>query len=105
MQSKEQNKHKNQKHRHREQTDGSPEERGVGGQSEKSEGIKMYKLVVTKSSWGYGIGNIVNNIIITMYSASCLLEILGENHFVKCMIVYPLSCTPEVNIILNVNCN
>ena len=37
-----------QAHRHREQTDGCQRGRGLGGHSGKSEGVKKYKLVVTK---------------------------------------------------------
>ena len=44
--------------------------RGIGGIGEKGKGMKKYKLIATK----YGdvkccIGNIINNILITMYDA------------------------------------
>ena len=55
---------------------------GVGGLGEKDEGIKTYKLAVTKQSWGC-TGNIANNIVITMRGASW---VLGE-HFEKCIII------------------
>ena len=54
--------------------------RGVRRLREKDEEIKKYKLVVTKSSWDVkdSIGNMVNNIVITMYGARGVLEISGE---------------------------
>ena len=45
---------------------------------EKGEGIKNHKLVATEYSCDvkYNIGNIVNNIIITMYGVRWLLVLL-----------------------------
>ena len=52
---------------------------GVGGLGEKGEGIRKYKLVVTNSPGGgkYSTGNIVSNIVTTVYSARGMLEIGG----------------------------
>ena len=45
----------------------------------KSEAIKKYKLIVTKYAYvKYRIGNILNSIVITMYDARWVLEILWE---------------------------
>lgn len=49
------------------------------------------------------IGNLVNNIVRTMFGASWVLEMLGD-HSVKYVIVRPLGTMPESNkIILNIN--
>lgn len=42
---------------------------------EKTEGIKKYKLVITKQSWDvkHSIGNMVNKIVITMDGARWVL--------------------------------
>ena len=47
----------------------------------KDEGIKKYKLVVTKWSQGckVQVGNVVNNIIITMNSARWVLELWRDH--------------------------
>ena len=61
-----------QTHRHKEQTEGGQPGEGWGwGLGEKGEGIKKYKLVVTKRSWDikYSTGNRVNSIVITMCGA------------------------------------
>ena len=51
----------------------------VGGLGEKSEEIKNYNCQSQNSLRDINnIGNIVNNIIVTMYSAKWVLEILGE---------------------------
>ena len=62
---------------------------GIGGLDEKGERIKIYKFVVTKQPCDvmYSIGNVVNNIIITMYGASQVLEISRET-LVKYVIIY-----------------
>ena len=59
-------------------------ERGWGA----GEGIKKYRLTVTKQSRDvkYSIGNRVKSIVTTMYGARWLLEISGD-HSVKYMIV------------------
>ena len=46
---------------------------------ESGEGIEKYRLVVTEWSWGlkYSIGNIVNNIVITIYGVRWVLDLLG----------------------------
>ena len=54
-----------------------PEGRRAGELGEKGEGIKNYKLAATKQSWACKVGNIVNNITITMYCARWVLKILG----------------------------
>ena len=56
-----------------------PEERGSGGLGERGEGINKYKLVLQNGHRGvtYSIGNIVKNIMITMYGARWVLKILG----------------------------
>ena len=65
-----------------------PEGREVGGIGEKVEGIEKCNLVVQNSHGDvrYSIGNIANNIVITVYDASGVLDI-WEDHFVKYMIV------------------
>ena len=50
--------------------------RGVRGWDEKGEGIKKYKFVVIKQSWGCKVQH-RELIIITMYGAGWVLEILG----------------------------
>ena len=67
-------------HKQRDQTDGC-QRRKVEGLGEKGEEIEKYKLVVTNQSQGhkYGIRNIVNNIVITMYGARQVLEISRES--------------------------
>ena len=53
----------------------------------KGEGIKKYKFVVTKYSWGYKIlyRKYIDNVALTMHGASWVLEISRE-YFVKYMI-------------------
>ena len=78
-----------------------PEGRGIGELGEKGEGIKKYKLVVTKYRGGkHSIGNIVNDIVITVYGTRQVLDLL-----IKYDNVCRLGYTPEVNIILNVSAN
>ena len=50
---------------------------GFGELGEKGEGIKKYKLIVTKQSWvcKVQLGNIVNDIVITVRGARWALEI------------------------------
>ena len=47
--------------------------------SKKGEGIQKYKLVVTEQSQDvqYSVGNIVNNVVMTMYGARWVLDLLG----------------------------
>ena len=54
--------------------------KGVRELDEKGEGIKTYKLVVTNShgDMKYSTRNIVSDIVITVYSARWILEILGK---------------------------
>ena len=56
---------------------------------EKGEGIKKYELMVTKQSWDvkYRVRNIDNNIVIIVYGARWVLELLGEslNKLYKCL--------------------
>ena len=51
--------------------------------------VKELRITNWQSSHGavkYSFGDIVNDIVVTMYSAKWVLEILGD-HFVKYMIV------------------
>ena len=81
MELKKINEQTNQKqtHRHREQTDGCLVGGGFEGLGKNGKGIKKYKLVIAKQSWGYeySIGNTVNDIVVTMCGAIWVLEILG----------------------------
>ena len=54
------------------------ENRLVGGGWGVSEEVKKYKLVVTELSQdvNYSVGNIVSNIVMTMYGVRWVLEIL-----------------------------
>ena len=56
---------------------------------EKGEGIKKYELMVTKQSWDvkYRVRNIDNHIVIIVYGARWVLELLGEslNKLYKCL--------------------
>ena len=71
---------KKYKYFYREQTDGCQRGGGLGEQ---------YGLVVTEQSWDvkYSIGNIVNNILMTMCGTMWVLGISGET----------LCCTLEAN--------
>ena len=51
LKNKQTNKKQKQMHRYREQIDGYQMEGGLEGWVKKGEGIKEYKLVVTKQSW------------------------------------------------------
>ena len=53
----------------------------VGGLCEKGEGIKKYKLVVTKQSRGCKVQHrdIVSNVVISMCGARWVLDLLGES--------------------------
>ena len=63
----------------REQIDGWQKRGGLRA-GERGEGIKKYKLAVTKQLQGckYSIRNIVDNIVITMYHARWALGLSGE---------------------------
>ena len=55
-----------------------PEGRGLGRLGAKGEGIERYRQL--QNSHGdvkYSIGNIINNVVITMYDAQWVLEISG----------------------------
>ena len=54
----------------------------VGEMGEKGEGIKMYKLQNVHRDVKYNIGNIVHNIVITMYDTKWVLD-LPSNQFVN----------------------
>ena len=62
----------------------------VEGLGEKGVVIDKYRLVVTKVIvkviCTLQIGNVISNVVITMYSSRSVLEILG-GHFAKYMIV------------------
>ena len=55
------------------------EGRAVGGQW-KGKGIKKGKLVATNSHRivKYSIGNVVNNVVMTVHGARWVLDLLGE---------------------------
>ena len=50
--------------------------------SEKGEGIKKYKLVVTNSHGDvkHSVTCVVNNIALIMYDARCVLDLSGSLH-------------------------
>lgn len=50
----------------------------------------------------YSIGNMVNNIAVSLYDDRWLLG--RGDQFIICINVKPLCCTHETNIILYVNC-
>ena len=56
-----------------------PDGRGAGGISGKDEEIKKYKWKLQNSQRDvkYSIGNIVNNILITMYGVRWIQDLLG----------------------------
>ena len=67
---------------------------GKVGKTETSAIVSTIKI--RKKIIKYSIGNLINNIVTTMYGARCVLKISRE-HFVKNVIVQPLCCTPEAN--------
>ena len=67
-----------QTHRCRELTDGCPRGEGLGGWVYKVKGLRSTNQQLQNSHRGvkYSIGNIVNDILITMYGTRQVLEIL-----------------------------
>ena len=68
-----------QTHRYRKQIDGCQRGGEVRRLGEKIKGIKKCKLIGKNSHRGvkYSTGNTVNNIVILMYGARRVLEVLG----------------------------
>lgn len=84
--------------RSREQTDGYQMGGGFGGWVKRVKGLRSTHCQLQNSHGDvkYSAGTIVNNIIMTMYSARWVLELLGD-HFMNYMNVYPLHCVLETN--------
>lgn len=77
-----------------------------GGLGEKREGTKKYKRAVTKQSRGvtYSVRNTVSDTGTAAHGARPALDLPGD-HLLSYLNVSALCHIPEINILLNVNCD